>query len=120
MSKELREQDCLILIDDEGDIMSNTIHKEIELQKSSENLSRDIYDARSIIIRIEELVADGNYRILDDKDYREEYVGLLRNIDYILKNYDTKNVLNSCTIVARSLRDSTNDTNFEKIASDTN
>ncbi|MDC0827072.1 hypothetical protein [Lactococcus petauri] len=85
--------------------MSNTIHKETELQKSSENLSRDIYDARSIIIRIEELVADGNYRILDDKDYREEYVGMLRNIDYILKNYDTKNVLNSCTIVARSLKD---------------
>lgn len=114
MSKELREQDCLILKDDEGDIMSNTIHKETELQKSSENLSRDIYDARSIIIRIEELVADGNYRILDDKDYREEYVGMLRNIDYILKNYDTKNVLNSCTIVARRLKDSVIETNFEK------
>lgn len=120
MSKELREQDCLILKDDEGDIMSNTIHKETELQKSSENLSRDIYDARSIIIRIEELLTDGNYRILDDKDYREEYVGMLRNINHILKNYDTKNVLNSCTIVARSLRYSTNDTNFEKKASNTN
>jgi len=114
VSKELREQDCLILIDDEGDIMGNTILKETELQKSSENLSRDIYDARSIIIRIEELVADGNYRILDDKDYREEYVGMLRNIDHILKNYDTKNVLNSCTIVARHLKDSVIETNFEK------
>ncbi|WP_061415286.1 hypothetical protein [Lactococcus sp. DD01] len=86
MSKELKEQACLILID----------------------------DASSIIIRIEELVADGNYRILDDKDYREEYVGMLRNIDHILKNYDTKNVLNSCTIVARCLKDSVIETNFEK------
>lgn len=94
--------------------MSNSIHQETERQKSSENLSHDIYDARSIIIRIEELVADGNYRILDEKDYREEYVGMLRNIDHILKNYDTKNVLNSCTIVARSLRDSIIEANFEK------
>jgi hypothetical protein len=97
--------------------MSNSIHQETEIQKSSENLSHDIYDARSIIIRIEELVADGNYRILDEKDYREEYVGMLRSIDHILKNYDTKNVLNSCTIVARSLRDSSNDTSFEQTSS---
>lgn len=100
--------------------MSNSIHQETKRQKSSDNLSRDIYDARSIIIRIKELVAVRNYRILDDKDYREEYASMLRNIDHILKNYDTKNVLNSCTIVARSLRDSTNDPNFEKIASNTN
>ena len=95
--------------------MSNSNHKETELRKSSENLSSDIYDARSIIIRIEELVDDGNYRILDDKDYREEYIGMLRDIDHILKTYDTKKVLNSCTVVARSLRDWIIEKNSEQI-----
>lgn len=79
--------------------------QEVETQVFKNELAQDIYSSRTIILEIEELLKNGNYPMLDDRNYREEYYQLLKNIKNTLKDNNSKKVVNSCTIVARSLRD---------------
>lgn len=79
--------------------------QEIETQIYKNELAQDIYSARTIILEVEELLKNGNYPMLDDRDYREEFFQLLKKIKNTLKDNSSERVVNSCTVVARSLRD---------------
>lgn len=83
--------------------MKNQPYQATDLNKFKEELARDIYHARSIIYELTDTLEKNNHNILDDVDYRVEYIKLLKDLKETLTIHEGQKVKSSCTLVAREL-----------------
>lgn len=83
--------------------MKNQPYQATNLKGFKEELAKGIYGARSVINELEEILQDNNHSILDDVDYKTEYIKLLEALKMTVSIADEKNATSSCTLVAREL-----------------
>lgn len=83
--------------------MKNQPYQATNLEKFKEEIARDIYGARSIIYELTDILEKSNHSILDDVDYRTEYIKLLKDLKEILTIHEGQKIAGSCTLVVREL-----------------
>lgn len=83
--------------------MKNQAYQATNMKEFKEELARGIYGARSVINELEKILEDNKHSILDDADYKTEYIKLLEALKLTVSIADEKNATGSCTLVAREL-----------------